>query len=142
MLQYEARMTEMTSPHRLIKPILIERAPIVRGRGRGKAIGIPTINLELAAAPVGMRHGIYAAKVRVGHEEYMGAVHFGPRPVFRDSEALEVHIIDEVIGEVPASVDLTIIGFLREVGDFTSVDLLVRSIQNDIATARAMLQDA
>lgn len=135
-------MTEKTSPHRLPEPILIESALVVRGRGRGKAIGIPTINLELAAAPAGMRHGIYAATVRVGHEEYMGAVHFGSRPVFRDSEALEVHIIDEVIAEAPPTIDLTIIGFLREVGDFTSVDQLVRSIQGDIATARAMLQNA
>ena len=135
-------MEQKTSPHRLPDPILIEHAPVVRGRGRGKAIGIPTINLELAVAPAGMHHGIYAAKVRIGHDEYMGAVHFGPRPVFQDSEALEVHIIDEVIGEVPPTVDLTIIGFLRDVGDFTSVDLLVRSIQGDIATTRAMLQDA
>lgn len=126
-------------PERLKSPISIRGARVIRGRGRGKTIGIPTINLEPAAASEELKPGIYACWVWIGSEKFMGALHFGPRPAFQDSATLEVHIIDEMLKEIPERIDLDVVGWIRDVEDFASVDLLVRKIKGDIGAVRAML---
>lgn len=125
---------------KLLKPIAIRGANVVPGRGRGKTIGIPTINVEISSAPAELTHGIYACDVLLNGKKYMGAMHFGERPAFNDTETLEVHIIDETVTEVPATIDMTVVERLRGVEDFTTTEALVARIREDIDRARAILQ--
>ncbi len=132
-------MTYHTKPHRLDKPIAIRGARAMPGRGRGKGLGIPTINIDLGAVPQSLTHGIYACRITLDARTYDAAMHFGPRPVFQDSLAFEVHIIDETIDTVPASADIDIIGYIRPVLNFPSPKALVDRIKKDIVVARGML---
>lgn len=132
-------MTYHTKPHRLEQTISIRGAKTVPGRGRGKGLGIPTINLDLASVPSDLAHGIYACRITLDQKTFMGAMHYGPRPVFRDSLAFEVHIIDETIDTVPACADIDIIGYIRPVLDFPSTEALLERISTDIDEARGML---
>lgn len=127
---------------RLPKPVLIRSAKVIPGRGRGKIMGIPTINLEPEAAPPTLKPGIYAAHATIAGKTYMGALHYGPRPAFRDTRSLEVHIIDGTPPENLESLDLEIIGWIREIADFPSIDALIKCIQEDIEIARGMLSGA
>ncbi|HLD32303.1 MAG TPA: riboflavin kinase [Candidatus Peribacteraceae bacterium] len=116
-------------------------ASAIPGAGRGKEYGIPTINIDLAAVPEKLQEGIYACFVEIEDNptRYMGAMHFGPRPVFQDSRACEIHLIDTELSFLPATVTVTVVQFLRKILNFPSVEALKTQILDDIRQCRGIL---
>jgi len=120
---------------------------VERGAGRGRTIGIPTINL----APPDPRKllppdGVYAVWVEVGKREtgngqrYGGMMNQGPRPTFGvTARALEVHLFDfagELYGE---AVTVEWVRRLRDVRTFPSREALVDQLGRDAVAARQAL---
>ena len=120
--------------------ITIIGARVIPGRSRGRKIGVPTINLDPMQGPKNLSHGIYACLITIAGKKHKGAMHYGPRPVFHDTVTLEIHVLDEAIGVVPESVDVTIVGRIRDVQDFSNVEGLQEAIASDISAARAILK--
>lgn len=120
-------------------PLFLAGVPTVPGAGRGRNMQIPTINFDVSTLQEGFSHGVYACWITVDGEKRMGALHFGPRPVFKDSVTLEVHILDYVPKSFPESCDLTIIGRIRDVQNFPSKEALVERIRKDIEETRGIL---
>ena len=136
------------------------RGTVVRGAGRGKTIGIPTINLETPdARKLLPPDGVYAVRVRILElgvgslgttpkipnpnsqiREYGGMMNQGPRPTFGEqARALEVHLFDfegELYGE---TVDVAWVRRLRDVQAFPSREALVAQLERDRQAARATL---
>jgi riboflavin kinase/FMN adenylyltransferase len=114
---------------------------VIRGAGRGRTIGVPTLNLE----PPDPRKllppdGVYAVEVEVAGGRYGGMMNQGPRPTFGEqARTLEVHLFDfegELYGEV---VEIGWVRRLREVQAFPSRDALVAQLERDRQAARASL---
>ena len=117
-------------------------ARVVAGSGRGKRLKIPTLNLDPSGVPGVLTPGIYACWAGLGERKLMGALHYGPRPVFCDNPSLEVHILDEVIDLPPPIVAVQVVKRIRDVQDFPSVEALLSAIRHDIAQVRAILSGA
>jgi riboflavin kinase/FMN adenylyltransferase len=120
------------------------RGKVVRGAGRGRTIGIPTINLESPdARKLLPPDGVYAVRVRIldpGSRLLGGMMNQGPRPTFGDqARTLEVHLFDfegELYGE---TVDVEWVRRLRDVQAFPSREALVAQLERDRQAARATL---
>lgn len=117
----------------------IFRARVISGSGRGRKLGVPTLNLDLSALPPDLQEGIYACFVNVYGKKFGGALHFGPRPVFQDSRSCEVHLLDETLNDPPPEVTIEIVQYLREIRDFPSAAALKVQMQEDIDQTRAIL---
>jgi riboflavin kinase/FMN adenylyltransferase len=119
------------------------RAPVERGAGRGRTIGIPTINLT----PPDPRKllppdGVYAVWVTVAGRRYGGMMNQGARPTFGvHARGLEIHLFDfagELYGE---TVVVEWVRRLRDVQTFPSRQALVDQIERDALAARAILAE-
>jgi riboflavin kinase/FMN adenylyltransferase len=116
------------------------RGLVVRGDGRGRALGYPTANLRIDDAEKLMpAEGIYAVLVHGREVSARGLLHLGPRPTFPDAApTVEVHLLDfdgDLYGE---SIEVSLCERLRGVQRFETVDALVRAMDGDRAAARAL----
>ncbi len=115
---------------------------VIQGKGRGaKLLGVPTANIrpenELLPAT-----GIYAVRVRLGAETWLGAANIGTCPTFENGEfSLEVHLLDfdgDLYGD---TLEVEFAARLREERKFPSLEALTAQIHADIAAARRALAE-
>jgi riboflavin kinase/FMN adenylyltransferase len=115
---------------------------VIHGEKRGRELGYPTANIRLEGN-CGLRHGIYAVRVGRGETRLDGVASFGRRPTFDNgAPLLEIFLFDfkgDLYGE---SLDIAFIDFIREELKFSSVEALVRQMDDDSARARAALAAA
>ena len=119
------------------------RTITVQGKGRGKDLGFPTINMQISPELIlGIKEGIYAARVTIDGETYGGALFYGPIPVFGEIEkSLEVYLIDSGFIYVGPGRDIEVElkKYIRPVQDFSSVELMQRQMIQDVAQVREAL---
>ncbi|MGH7569077.1 MAG: bifunctional riboflavin kinase/FAD synthetase [Gemmatimonadales bacterium] len=114
---------------------------VERGVGRGRTIGVPTLNL---AAPVPRKllppDGVYAVRVAHRAGRWGGMMNQGPRPTFGvAARGLEIHLFGfsgELYGE---TVTVEWVRRLRDVRTFASRDALVAQLARDRKAAEASL---
>ena len=114
---------------------------VVRGAGRGRGIGYPTINVgvedERKLLPP---DGVYAVTVEWRTGSSGGMMHQGARPTFDETErSIEAHVFDlddDLYGE---RVKLSWVSRLRDVHRFDSPEALKRQLDKDFAAARDAL---
>ncbi len=110
------------------------------GKGRGKKIGIPTINFQIPPE-LTLPHGIYAGWLYEGKSKYPAAIHFGPRPVFTESDpSLEAFLLDGVIPKMSENHRLEITAFIRPVKQFPTIRDMLIQIDNDIKKIKTILK--
>ncbi len=117
----------------------------VKGKGRGKLLGFPTINLEIPK-DLDQEEGIYASRVKIAGKKYLGALHFGPVPTFDESDkTLEVFLIDTKDQDLDfTDQDQITVEFfkkIREIRKFNSENELSRQIGMDVAQIKSLLRE-
>lgn len=115
----------------------------VRGHGRGKMLGFPTLNLELKGdIAFSLPDGIYAAWAWVGEKKYPAALYIGPVPVFDQKEkSLELYLLDEFMIYVGEGEEVAFepVKHIRGVMNFSSPELLVLQMGRDVEAIRKVL---
>ncbi len=113
----------------------------IHGRGRARKQGFPTINLKI---PKGLKikEGIYVIFFHCLNRKYLGAMHYGPSPAFKDEEVtLEVYLIDESDQSLPnfwkQKITVEIIEYIRPVLDFETKKELIDRINEDVKRVRS-----
>ena len=114
-------------------------AGVVRGAGRGRTIGTPTINLSPEALTEIGKEGIYAVWAIFDGDRVPAVMHAGDRPVFGDTQSVEIHLLGNVPAVTPDELTVEVVAYLRAIENFPSVDELRAQIARDIARARATL---
>lgn len=116
-------------------------AEIRKGKQLGRTLGYPTANMALPAS-TGLKHGIYAVKLRRADGTlHDGVASFGRRPTVDDDgePLLETFVFDfagDLYGERCA---VSFFGYLRGEEKFDGLDALVAQIRRDEDEARVML---
>ncbi len=109
---------------------------VVRGHGRGKAIGFPTANLNPHHETLPPA-GVYSAYGFVGGRRLKGVVHIGERPTFSErDESLEIHFLNFHRNIYGQTVELFFVKRLRGIQKFKSPEALKTAIQSDITQAQ------
>ncbi len=112
---------------------------VVRGDGRGKALGFPTANL-VTDAELLPPEGVYAIRVALGEGLYKGVASLGTNPTFSGKVfSIEAHIFDFGRDIYNAEVSIDFVDRLRAQQRFASPEALVAQIQRDVEEARAIL---
>ena len=117
------------------------RGTVVRGAGRGKALGFPTANLDIPEERL-PRSGIYAAWARIGDQAIWraGAASIGFNPTFGDrTRKLEVHLLDFDGDLYGLTLEVVLAAFLREEKRFPDIAALKEQMKRDCRRARWIL---
>jgi len=119
---------------------------VIHGEKRGRELGYPTANIRLDNN-CALRHGIYAVRVGLGQGKdqvrFDGVASFGRRPTFDNgAPLLEIFLFDFKGDLYGQALDVAFIDFIRDEKKFSSVDALVKQMNDDSARARAALNAA
>lgn len=105
---------------------------VIRGKQLGRTIGFPTINLIADPDRVYPPNGVYATKVTVYNEEYLGMTNIGYNPTVNGTKKMiETHIFDfnqDLYGE---TVEVRFYHAIRPEQKFPSVEVLKAQIAKD-----------
>lgn len=112
--------------------------PVIKGAGLGRKIGFPTANIGAHPAKI-LPPGIFAAKVKIGHESFNAVLNVGRRPTVDTLDCkmvLEAHLLDFSRMIYGKTVEVSFLKHLRPERKFHSLDSLITHIKTDIAAAR------
>lgn len=115
----------------------------IKGKGRGKFMGYPTINM-LVPANFELEHGIYAVWITLESLKFKGAMHWGPIPTFDDAApSLEVFLLGlegkDLSNTDTTHIEVEVVERLREILKFSSVVELTAQIDKDVSAVRKIL---
>lgn len=117
------------------------RGTVERGAGRGRTIGVPTINLT-SPDPRKLLppDGVYAVRVQLPEGSVGGMMNQGARPTFGvHARGLEIHLFDYDGDLYGATVTVEWVDRLRDTQTFPSRQALVDQIERDAVAARSIL---
>jgi riboflavin kinase/FMN adenylyltransferase len=128
-----------TATHMLSRDYAIEGV-VQRGDQRGRELGYPTANLELAdyQRP---KYGIYAVRVTLEDgSEHPGVASLGVRPTFEPpQELLEAHLFGFDGDLYGRKIEVALHAYIREEKRFDGVEALIAHMREDEAAARKLL---
>lgn len=118
---------------------MIFHGHVVSGMGLGRKIGFPTFNLD---ARPDVEFGVYAVDVVVGADGaskpfHHALMHYGPKPtVGREDIFCEVYFLKFPHDLDVVEMEVHVLGKLRDVMKFESLESLVEQMKKDEGVAR------
>ena len=114
---------------------------VVPGHRRGRTLGFPTANLDLAPGLALPGDGIYATWAIIDGERFPSATSIGVRPTFDLTERLvEVFIIDFDSDIYGKRMDVEFVTKVRDQETFPGVDALIEQMGRDVDNCRTALR--
>jgi riboflavin kinase/FMN adenylyltransferase len=114
-------------------------AQVQHGDKRGRDLGYPTANLHLPPE-TGLRHGIYAVRLRIDGALRTGIASFGRRPTFDNGMAkFEVFVFDFAGDLYGRTIGVEPVAFLRPEMAFDGIAPLIAQMDADSLQAREIL---
>ena len=114
---------------------------VVHGDKRGRALGVPTANVDVEAGTIFPGRGVYTARALVEGSWYRAAVNIGHNPTFQSRDEPTTHVTVEAFllgfaGDIyEREIRLDFLHKIRDERRFESADALVAQMRRDIAAA-------
>ncbi|MDR2714417.1 MAG: riboflavin biosynthesis protein RibF [Coriobacteriales bacterium] len=125
--------------HLLARPFSLV-GTVVRGRGEGRGMGIPTANLDVGYPVAALCEGVYAGYALVGELWYRAAISVGAATTFGVEESsIEPHLLGfdgDIYGQ---TMRLSFLEYVRPMKTFESSEALAAAINDDLAHVHATL---
>ncbi len=125
---------------RLLGRAFYLRGEVVKGAGRGRGIGFPTLNqaVENETLPA---LGVYVTRAKIADRVYGAVTNVGRVPTFTDQTQVhvETHLLDTSIDAYGATIDVEFLDRLRPEKKFSSAADLKKQIEQDILEAKREL---
>lgn len=115
---------------------------VVPGRGEGRTLGYPTINLPIAPEKCLPPEGVYAVWVHLpGERKVAGAADLGRRPTFEEDGplVLEVHLLEGGTDLYGSEVAVEPVQYVRPDRKFASVEALKAQMHEDVLAVGQIL---
>lgn len=121
-------------PHRV-------EGPVVRGNGRGKALGCPTANVEVPEEAAVPADGVYGGwLIRADGSRLPAAISIGTNPTFDGTERrVEAYALDVDLDLYGEHVAVEFVEHLRGMVKFDAVEDLVAQMRRDIDDVRHLV---
>jgi riboflavin kinase / FMN adenylyltransferase len=108
---------------------------VVHGDKRGRKIGFPTANIELADDYIIPRIGVYAVRIFVQNQWHSGVANLGYKPTFNNPDdkvlSIEVHIFNYNSSIYGEEVKVEWHKFIRSEQKFDGIQQLIAQIEKD-----------
>jgi riboflavin kinase/FMN adenylyltransferase len=118
------------------------RGVVRRGAGRGRQLGIPTANLDIAEERAVPGPGVYACRAEVGAGRFRAVTNIGIRPTFADDQpkpVVETHLLGFDADLYGQELRLEFVDRLRDERRFPGPEALREQIGRDIRRAEEIL---
>ena len=106
---------------------------VTHGDGRGKALGLPTVNTDIPEEKLSPKAGVYRSVVIIDGKAYSGVTNVGSCPTFGErTPHAETYILNfegELYGE---KIRIYLLEYLRDEKRFDSAEALILQIKLDI----------
>lgn len=110
---------------------------IIPGRGVGRTLGFPTLNLEVPENFLS-ESGVFAARLFLDEKVWPAILFFGKRATFDNKKTLEIHVLTKFT-ESATEAAFEILTKIRAGQKFGSAEELKKQIEKDCVTAREIL---
>lgn len=113
---------------------------VIHGLGNGKKIGMPTANLDIKDIHENIIYGVYACKVLIHNNYYLGVCNVGNRPTVDKNKTVEVTILDfneDIYGK---DIEIDLIKKIRDIKKFNNLDEVKKQVDKDIEVTRKLVK--
>ncbi len=115
---------------------------VKKGDGRGRTMGVPTINQFFPRDFIVPKYGVYASMTKVDGKVYPSVTNVGVRPtVSKDAMRSETCILDFSGDLYGKKVQVQLIKYLRDEIKFPDIEALRQAIERDIIIARKVYKE-
>ncbi|MEO0271113.1 MAG: riboflavin kinase [candidate division WOR-3 bacterium] len=105
----------------------------IKGSGRGKKLGFPTINLKISELKIKPKEGVYIVETEIKNKTHQGLLYYGSRPTFNEKEKVfEVYLFNFNGEFKKKNLKVKFHKFIRNDMKFDSVEELKKQIEKDI----------
>lgn len=107
---------------------------VLKGKGRGRALGFPTANLKLNK---NISHGIYISQTRIEDKKYPSITFVGNATTFNEKEIkVETHLLGEDIDLYGVWITVLLLEKIRDNKKFDSAEKLTEQMKKDLKRAK------
>ncbi|MBQ4105882.1 MAG: bifunctional riboflavin kinase/FAD synthetase [Clostridia bacterium] len=110
---------------------------VIHGRGLGRTLSAPTLNIDVPLDKLLPKFGVYAAKAFVDGVEYNSVCNIGKKPtVGSEIPTVEAYLLDAKGDFYNTEATLELLEFIRPEQKFSDIESLQNAISKDISEAR------
>jgi riboflavin kinase / FMN adenylyltransferase len=129
--QFDEALTLLGHPYLL-------SGEVIKGDGRGRALGFPTANLQVSSIKLIPSKGVYAGHIEIDGQRHLCIIYIGNKPTFSgEDKGVEVHIPGFKGDLYGRHLMVSLTRFIRGEQTFVSSDALVAQIEADLVVLNA-----